>query len=345
MSAEFTQQMAGEPEAAELTETAIEGGVRGGGGELRQLLEKMQTGGAEESEQEEAIEYPPEATTAPYSPQNVEQVGQPTQDSDIKGNPYARARVLERDNKKLRQKQADLEAKLNQVLDRLAGGQPAVEEEEREPEDPVERIHYGIKKSAEEVAALREEMAREKQQARVNALANDANNTIQEFSARVEQVAPGAYKGAVAHLANLWISEKIEDEDLSAEDAQQEVARKAETLKLKWRSEGLDPGEEFFKRAIAAGFRFNVTPSNYTQPNATQQIKKEASKRKGVASISGMSGAPSKNPMKRVVNSTLTADSGREYHRTMSEMAKARGGYNKRIPLSEILADRIVQGS
>lgn len=340
MSAEFTQQMAGEPEATELAGTAVEGGVKNQGGQLRALLEQMTTGSDPGDEQEEAIEYPQEATAAPYSPQNIQPEAQYAPDPEIKGNPYARARVLERDNKKLRQKQADLEAKLNQVLDRLAGGGQQ-EQVEQEPEDPVERIHYGIKKVADEQAALREEMQLEKQREKVSELASDANQTIQQFASRVEQVAPGAYKGAVAHLANLWISEKLEDEDLSEEEAQFEVAKKAETLKLKWRSEGRDPGEEFFKRAIAAGFRFNVLQP---QENATQQIQKEVKKRKGVASISGMSGAPTKNPMKRVINNTLTADSGREYHRTMSEMAKARGGYNKRISLSEILADKMIPG-
>lgn len=302
---------------------------------------------AESQPQQVAVynaDSPQEATGGSESDYS-EQVA-PTHQPEIKGSPYARIRVLERE-RALERKRADETAEqlalLAKVIDK-AGIMQEEEFEEEEPTDPISRLERKQDATLKEINDFKESIKTDRAIAQEMRVTEAADSAIRNFAAKAESVKPGLYQEAMAHLANVKLSEILEDNDeISEEDAKIELAKWVVGVKDKAVRSGRNPGEELMRRSLLHGFQMPAPPSQAgkapTQSgkeNATEKIAKEKARKDGLGSISTVQGSPANDPMKN-----LASMSERDRVRAIMQSQKEKGQLRRSAPLSEILAHKI----
>lgn len=273
------------------------------------------------------------------------------QEKPIKGDPYARARVLERERDREKRRVADLEQKLNSLTEAITRLAPQVqeEEEEQEPLNPIEAISRKTDRVLQEMNDLKKQREQEVQHQQLSQEEQIANRGIQSFMEQAEKAAPGVYQSAVAHLANVKITEYLEDNpDASEDEAKEHVAVWAREFKLRAMREGKNPGEEFLKRSAIHGFNPNVAAKPQKAPGAPKvaaptpdpqvAFQEDLRRREALGSLSSMQGTAKVDPMKAL---SAIPDSKR-VGAIMQEM-KSRGRMNRPIPLEELLAHKMVK--
>lgn len=309
------------------------------------------------AEPEPQQEAPMVAVFNPDSPQNATGGSEshensepnPSPQPEIKGSPYARIRVLERERALERKKSEELQeqvALLAKVVDR-AGILTEEEEEEEEPTDPLSKIAYEQKKTREEILNFKQEMQKKEEALAERSLHDTADYAIRSYAAKAETVKPGLYQEAMAHLANVKLSEILEDNDeISEEDAKIELAKWVVGVKEKAVRSGKNPGEELMRRSVLHGFQVSIpqnsktgkAPSQIGKESATDKIAREKAKKESLGTISTVQGSPANDPMKNLVNM-----SERERVRTILQTQKDRGQLRRSAPLSELLGHKIRQ--
>lgn len=287
---------------------------------------------------------PQEATGGSESDYS-EQVA-PTPQPEIKGSPYARIRVLERE-RALERKRADEAAEqlalLAKVIDK-AGIMQEEEFEEEEPTDPISRLERKQDATLKEINDFKESIKTDRALAQEMRVTEAADSAIRSFAAKAENVKPGLYQEAMAHLANVKLSEILEDNDeISEEDAKIELAKWVVGVKDKAVRSGKNPGEELMRRSLLHGFQMPAPPSQAGKApvqsgkeNATEKIAKEKARKDGLGSISTVQGSPANDPMKN-----LASMSERDRVRAIMQSQKEKGQLRRSAPLSEILAHKI----
>jgi len=221
------------------------------------------------------------------------------------------------------------------------------EEEEEEPTDPLSKIAYEQKKTREEITNFKQEMQKKEEALAERSLHDAADYAIRSYAAKAETVKPGLYQEAMAHLANVKLSEILEDNDeISEEDAKIELAKWVVGVKEKAVRSGKNPGEELMRRSVLHGFQVSVpqntqtgkAPSQNGKESATDKIAREKAKKESLGTISTVQGSSANDPMKNLVNM-----SERERVRTILQAQKDRGQLRRSAPLSELLAHKIRQ--
>jgi hypothetical protein len=286
-------------------------------------------------------------------PEGVDGDGQEgQQEKAIHGNPFARARIVERERDIERKRADKAEEQLTTLLEALNKsnlGQAQEEVEIEESLNPLEAISKKQDQVLLEVAEWKKQQT-EKEQAQVEETEDSrANGLIQSFVAQAEQAAPGLYTAAVAHLSNVWVSEYLEDNpDADESDANEHVANRARELKLRAAANGLNPGQEFLRRSALVGFRPDLAKAAQKAPQApkapkpipppVQEIAQQQERRQALGSISSMQGSSTQDPMRGLAS----LPEKERVKALMSEM-KNRGRMSRTIPLSETLAHKMVR--
>lgn len=287
----------------------------------------------------------PQEATEGFESHDNEQVA-PTPQPEIKGSPYARIRVLERERALERKRAEELQeqvALLAKVVDK-AGIMQEEEYEEEEPTDPISRLERKQDATLKEINDFKESIKRDREASVERNITNAADSAIREFAAKAEGVKPGLYQEAMAHLANVKLSEILEDNDeISEEDAKIELAKWVVGIKDKAVRNGKNPGEELMRRSLLHGFQMPApptqsgkVPTQNGKENATEKIAKEKSRKDGLGSISTVQGSPANDPMKN-----LAGMSERDRVRAIMNSQKERGQLRRSAPLSELLAHKI----
>lgn len=294
---------------------------------------------------------------APNAWQEAEDVGgqefqepQGAPEPPIKGNPFARIRVLEREKRLAEERNQRIEEqfiKLTESLSKLAPQEEEDPEEDLSTLNPIEAISKRQEMILERIESREKQEQEEKEREQITEEERAADIHIQSFIQRAEQAAPGVYPAAVAHLANVKMSEYLDDNpDVSVEDAEAEVGKWARGIKMRALREGKNPAEEFLRRSVQVGFNPNgavkpqkapgATNQQQVQPNPAQQIQAEQRRKEALGSLSNMQGTSVQDPIKG-----LNSLSEKERIRTLMGMSKERGRMNRPIPLHELLAHKI----
>lgn len=275
--------------------------------------------------------------------------GQPAPQGEIKGSPYARIRVLEREREIERRRSRELEeqvALLAKVVDK-AGIMDAEEEEEELPTDPLSQIARAQQATLKEIHDFKEESKKKEQADAEERLMQVADSGIRAFIEKANSVKPGLYQEAMAHLANVKISEFLEDDDSITEDeAKIKLAQWVVGLKERAAKSGKNPGEELLRRSVLHGYNVNIPTPTQTgkastqsgKENASDKIAKEKERKAGLGSISTVQGSPAVEPMKNLANLPE-----KERIRAIMQSQKDKGQYRRSAPLSELLAHKIRQ--
>lgn len=232
---------------------------------------------------------------------------------EVKGNPYARLRVVERDAKRKAAENEELRRKLDTLLEAVAGklGSSGEEEvEEEEPLNPVEGMLRKQDKILDRLESLEQQDKEKEEKQELTKAEVTANTQIKSFMEQANGYAPKLYENAMAHLANAKMIEVMDDNDtFTEEEAAQAVAEWVFDLKMKALNRGENPGEVLFRRATALGFDANSYVGKAKQPaapakppvvppNPVEQLAQEAKRKQGLGSISSMSGVTAQDPLK-----------------------------------------------
>lgn len=285
---------------------------------------------------------PQEATGAPESHDNVQV--QPAPQPDIKGSPYARIRVLERERELERRRNNELAEQvtlLAKVVEK-AGLAEDDEVEEEEPLDPLSKIARGNEKMLQEFREYKEEREAKDANQQMSQIVGMANSQIQAFSAEADKIKPGMYAEAIAHLANVKMAEILDDDDsISESDAAAKVAEWANNIRIKAVKSGKNPGEEFMRRSVLHGYTLPAAPAKPVAPkpvvpNATEQVQKERARKDGLASISTVQGSPVNDPMR-----STAGMSEKDRVKAILQSQKDKGQMRRSAPLMETLAHKI----
>lgn len=273
----------------------------------------------------------------------LETVGEPQGEPEIKGNPYARARVLEREKRILEQRMRERDDQFNQLIKAIEEGASGKTEDDDEPideGDPLTRLDRKQEATNRKLEQLLEQQKESKQVAELMHLEAVANAKIQEFAVRADGVEKDLYKKAAAHYLNVLMSDKLEDTDLSVEEAKRELAGQIAEMKIKFVKSGKNPGEEFFKRAVLHGFvvpKVAESPSPTPAPTAKDQIAKAKGKKDVLASLSSVQGT-----VKRDGVGDLSKLNEKENFRRVLQLAREKNGSMMKVPsLAELLAHKL----
>jgi hypothetical protein len=216
------------------------------------------------------------------------------------------------------------------------------DEYEDEPTDPLSKLARGQEQILQEMETFKQGAKQDKEQEARQSVEDAANYQIREFAARAENVKPGLYQEAAAHLVNVKMAEIMEDnDDISVEDAQSQVTQWISNIKLKAVNSGKNPGEEFMRRSVLHGFKIEApaaakAPTKPTATNATEKIARERERKEGLASISTVSGSPANDPIKG-----LAGLSEKDRVRAIMAIQREKGQSRRPLPLGEILAHKI----
>lgn len=288
-----------------------------------------------------------EATEASQSHENEDGDGGPT--PEVKGSPYARLRVLERERNLERQENNALREQLS-VLAKAIEKSGLLEEEEveEEPLDPISRLAKGQEKVMQEVQSIKEAYSQEVEQKAISAEEAAANAQIREFVAKANELKPGLYQEATAHLVNVWISEELENDDsMSFDKAKEVVNERIAKIKSKSYKSGKNPGEEFMKRAVLHGFDIDKAVGGKNGKVSTQvgkpkaddaasKIAAQKARQESLASIATVQGSPVNDPMKN-----LSAMPEKDRVRAIMQQMKESGNSRRPPLLSATLAHKI----
>lgn len=290
---------------------------------------------------------PQEVTAAPVEPYFQEQAPQPA--PEIKGSPYARIRVLERERELERKRAQDLQEQvvlLAKVVDRSG----ILEEDEEEEEidlDPLSQLQRGQQDILDRFDNI-EKQATAAQEQRVEMTVKErANQQIIEFAQRADQIKPGLYQDATVHLINVKMAELLEDNDsITSVEAAEQVTSWIASVKDKAVRSGKNPGEEFLKRSILHGFTMPVptqagnvpTQKWNVESDAAQRISRERERKQSLGSISTVGGAPANDPMR---NTAAMSEKDRVH--TILAAYRERGSFRRGGTLQETLAHKIRQ--
>lgn len=271
----------------------------------------------------------------------------PSPQGEIKGSPYARIRVLEREREIERRRSRELEdqvALLAKVVDK-AGIMDSEEEEEELPTDPLSQIARAQQATLKEIHDFKEESKKKEQAEAEEKLMQVADHGIRAFIEKANSVKPGLYQEAMAHLANVKISEFLEDDDSITEDeAKIKLAQWVVGLKEKAARSGKNPGEELLRRSVLHGYNVNIPAPSQSgrvstqsgKENASDKIAKEKERKAGLGSISTVHGSPAADPVRNLANIPE-----KERVRAIMQSQKEKGQYRRSAPLSELLAHKI----
>ena len=226
--------------------------------------------------------------------------GSEWQQKPVEGNPYARLRVVARER--------DRERKENEAL-------------------------------REQMGVLMKAVAVKNEQKRQEMAVNDAaNQQIKAFAAKLDQVKPGLYQEACAHVVNVWMSEELEDDDsISEAEAQRKVVARIDAIKKKAVRNGQNPGEEFLKRASLLGWRYDGPVPQGQQgavkpkTDARAAVAQERERANALSSISSVSGSPAKDPML-----SLRGMSEKDKIRAIQSRLRETGNMRRGLSLKEM---------
>lgn len=216
-------------------------------------------------------------------------------------NPQGRVRILERDKQ-------ILEGRLNTILDAISqypqqAQQAAAERAEEsvpDPErDPLGALMYRLNRIESRLDQSKQEQAWAAQEGSVNQQLAYADSLIRQTA----QGNPQVFTAAVEYLSNI-VQEQLEDEypDKTEKERLQIFDQAIKREKLKMLASGKNPGEEYLKRAVRFGFRWNqkaeapAPPSEPKKSQAREQIRKERDRDSRAASIGKVAGAAPKTP-------------------------------------------------
>jgi len=290
---------------------------------------------------------PQEATAAPVEPDYQEQAPQGA--PEIKGSPYARIRVLERERELERRRSEELQEQVA-LLAKVVDKSGILQEEEEEEEidlDPISKLQKGQEAILERFNNIEQNAAAAREQRVEMTVKERANQQIIEFAQKADQIKPGLYQDATVHLINVKMAELLEDNDnITAEQASEQVTNWIASVKAKAVREGKNPGEEFMKRSILHGFQMpaasqnrNVSTQNgKPEVDAAQRIAREKERKQSLGSISVVGGAPANDPMRSTANM-----SEKDRVRTIMATYKERGSFRRGGTLQETLAHKIRQ--
>jgi len=270
---------------------------------------------------------------------------QPVAQPEIKGNPFARLRVVERERNLERRENEQLREQLSVLAKAVEKSGILAEEdtfEEEIPTDPLSKLAYNQEQILKRLDQDKKEAEEQERLAEAYSAEAEANNKIKAFAAKADALKPGLYQEASSHLLNVWIAEVLEDnEGMPLPKAQEIVMERINSIKAKAIAKGLDPGEEFMKRSILHGFNVQAAiGSGGHQVAATErparQIAQERERANSLSSISSVQGAPASD-----VTRNLSSMSERDRVSAIMLMAKERGQMSRPPSLSDTLRHKI----
>jgi hypothetical protein len=245
----------------------------------------------------------------------------------VRGNPFARLRIVERENKVM-------SARFNELIDRLTPKEREEAEEEIEVPDfdanPLAAIHAQQRRTETRIEKM-ERAAREKEAKReFQSAITIANEAIKDFAEETPD-----YSDAIKHLCAVDYEEAMdENPELSEKEVDNLLTQKLEQKKLNWLRAGKDPGEELYKRAIKKGY----APGSESKkgPDAKEIIAADKKRAAAGASIAKAAGRASEG---KVTASAIARMTDAEYREWADRLAKEKGGV--RLRTRDISADKI----
>lgn len=302
-------------------------------------LEEAVIGGFEGEPVQESVEEQPQP--APLPPPQAQQ-----DDRQVKGNVFARLRVVERERDIEKRRAKEAQDRLVQVLEMvLDQDQPEQEPEEDYHEiDPVARLERKVDRVARtlEEEKLAEEQAEREQEAMQELMT--ANMAIRQFAAQAGPL----YTSAIAHLAAMEMDEYLEEHpNVTPQEAELNLLQEMENNKVKWLQQGRNPGQELFKRAIRRGFTFPVEQARAAQapprqaPPARQSATEEVRREQG-RSVRSLGPAQGGAAPQATNARTLATASESDFQDKVLRMVQERGGPAlRRSPkMREVLAGK-----
>lgn len=233
--------------------------------------------------------------------------GSEWQQKPVGGNPYPRLRVVTRERDRERKENEALREQIGVLMKAVekAGILDEEDDDEEEiPGDPLSQLSRGQEKLLEKVEEIEQNAVKNEQKRQEIAVNDAANQQIKAFAAKLDQVKPGLYQEACAHVVNVWMSEELEDDDsISEAEAQQKVVARIDAIKKRAVRNGQNPGEEFLKRASLLGWTYDGPAPQPQQgaakpkPDARAAVAQERERANALSSISSVSGSPAKDPM------------------------------------------------
>lgn len=274
---------------------------------------------------------------AEQKPQRQEPAPQ-RQPKEEKGNIHAKLRIVERENKIMQERFA-------QLLDAITNPKvPEVEEEEQEivpfEQDPLTHMVSKLDRVAKQVDKQSNAQKQQQQKEQIGkalAKADDYTNQM------VEKIGEENWQEAMEYLANVRIEDYLDrNPGKTRDEASNIIGAAVLREKISLAASGRDPAELYLKDAVRFGFRPSslnqkevapVAPPKTAPRNAKDDIRNANARNANTRTTASMNGAPAKQKLsaKTVVGMKET-----DFRDLVDEVTKERGR-NGSIKLSDFI--------
>ncbi len=286
------------------------------------------------------LDFMSEAEVEAEEPQQVapqQQQVEPQRSPEQKGNPWALARIAQRDAQIYRQR---FEQLWNAVLQQ----QTMAQQEEQEPEEelppfeeaPLAHLRNDNERILRELAKEREDRAKREQAAFLGQTFQQASGAIREFA----EASGGIYDKAVEHIAAVRIEDMVQQNPaLTYADADRLLAIETQKKILNWTSRGINPAEGFMDEAVRLGFNYQQyerpaapKPQPRSKSNAVSQIQREKRREQAARNLGGVPGKAAKEKFSG--NDALNMDQD-EFSDALKMLTEERGGRRATIRMTD----------
>lgn len=245
----------------------------------------------------------------------------------VKGNVFARNRILERENRVILRRMEDLIERLDrQANERQEPEIPEVDFDD----DPLRAIHARQQRIEESIRRDREEAQRRELEREMRTRNTVANEAILDFAERTPD-----YAQAIEHLAAIEMEEALEENPhLSEDEVDAMMSQKLAEQKIRWIQEGRNPGQELYRRAQRRGYQPRRAAAG---GDARREVVAE---RKRAAAGSSISKAAGRASQGKVNAGAIARMSDAEYREWADARMKAIG--KTRLSTRDIMPDKMI---
>lgn len=266
------------------------------------------------------------------------------EDKPKKGNIHAENRVLKRENRNIDRENRELKRKLDLILEKLQEKDVSqdIEPEEEIPleaDDPIGHqaaVNRKILKKIEEREKL--EQFKAQQQAFIDEI-KESDRHIAEFAD--SSVGRDEYNKAIAYLAERDVEDIMNDDlDITEEDAVKLAAERAVERKIKWMRAGLNPGKQFYNRAVRAGYKRQSSSTPDQRRSVKQQDPKQEIKRANArdAASRTLSTATGVSARRKTTSDDISKMSDQDIEAFLDSKAKEMNGRKRgNVRISDII--------
>lgn len=265
----------------------------------------------------------------PTSEEKENRIGDPEELKKVLNSMYARQRILERERDALYRK-------LTILAERVQSLNQRDDQEDSESRD-YERDDERDNDYSSEIQRLKKELEATKANYETKSAAERANMAIRQYLS-----ANPHYQHAAAYYAASLLDEILDDHpELTHAEAEAAAVAQIEQLKVKMISEGKNPAEYIYRRALRRGYQppRQQQPASSPQPQQQKHIvvdeKREAAK-KSARSIQGVASSP---PPNKISVETVAKMSDEDFLDWVKNIKRGNS-----FSVSEILKGKVKEG-